>query len=128
MNLLANAIDALEESNTGRSFAIIKAKPNQITVKTQLSQSQAVITIQDNGIGMTDAVKQKIFEHLFTTKGVGQGTGLGLAISRQIVVQKHSGTLEVNSTLGEGTEFVISIPLKNLAVKDIQARICVDAV
>ena len=128
MNLLANAIDALEESNTGRSFAQIKAKPNQITVNTQLSQSQAVIRIQDNGIGMTDAVKQKIFKHLFTTKGVGQGTGLGLAIARQIVVQKHSGTLEVNSTLGEGTEFVISIPLKAIAVKDIQARICVDAV
>jgi len=128
MNLLANAIDALEESNTGRSFAQIKAKPNQITVKTQLSQSQAVIRIQDNGIGMTDAVKQKIFKHLFTTKGVGRGTGLGLAIARQIIVEKHSGTLEVNSTLGEGTEFVISIPVKNLAVKDIQAKICVDAV
>ena len=128
MNLLANAIDALEESNTGRSFAIIKANPNQITVKTQLSQSQAVIRIQDNGIGMTDAVKPKIFEHLFTTKGVGQGTGLGLAIAHHIVVQKHSGTLEVNSTLGEGTEFVISIPVKDLAVKDIQAKICVDAV
>lgn len=128
MNLLANAIDALEESNQGRSFAQIKANPNQITVKTQLSESQAVIRIQDNGIGMTDAVKQKIFEHLFTTKGVGQGTGLGLAIARQIVVQKHSGTLEVNSTLGRGTEFVISIPVKDLAVKDIQARICVDAV
>jgi signal transduction histidine kinase len=59
---------------------------------------------------------------------VGQGTGLGLAIAHQIVVEKHSGTLEVNSTLGEGTEFVISIPIKNLAVKDIQAKICVDAV
>ncbi len=127
MNLLANAIDALEESNTGRSFTQIKANPNQITVKTQLSQSQAVIRIQDNGIGMTDAVKQKIFEHLFTTKGVGQGTGLGLAIAHQIVVEKHSGTLEVNSTLGEGTEFLISIPVKNLAVKDIQARICLEA-
>ncbi|MEG4230741.1 response regulator [Microcoleus sp. Pol11C3] len=127
MNLLANAIEALEESNQGRSFAQIKANPNQITVKTQLSESQAVIRIQDNGIGMTDAVKPKIFEHLFTTKGVGQGTGLGLAIARQIVVQKHSGSLEVNSTLGQGTEFVISIPVKDLAVKDIQATICVDA-
>ncbi|MEG4485118.1 response regulator [Microcoleus sp. D2_18a_B4] len=128
MNVLANAIDALEESNKGRSFAQIKANPNQITVKTQLSESQALIRIQDNGIGITDAVKPKIFEHLFTTKGVGQGTGLGLAIAHQIVVEKHSGTLEVNSTLGEGTEFVISIPVRAIAVKDIQARICVDAV
>ncbi|MEG4290710.1 response regulator [Microcoleus sp. C2C3] len=128
MNVLANAIDALEESNKGRSFAQIEANPNQITVKTQLSQSQAAIRIQDNGIGMTPAVQQKIFEHLFTTKGVGQGTGLGLAIAHQIVVEKHSGTLEVNSTLGEGTEFVISIPVKAIAVKDIQAKICVDAV
>ncbi|MEG4074335.1 response regulator [Microcoleus sp. Pol14C2] len=127
MNVLANAIDALEESNKGRSFAQIKANPNQITVKTQLSESQAVIRIQDNGIGMTDAVKPKIFEHLFTTKGVGQGTGLGLAIAHQIVVQKHSGTLEVNSTLGQGTEFVISIPLKASAVKDVHATICFDA-
>jgi signal transduction histidine kinase len=68
MNLLANAIDALEESNTGRSFAQIEATPNQITVKTQLSQSQAAIGIQDNGIGMTDAVKQKIFRPLAKVK------------------------------------------------------------
>ncbi|MEG4941946.1 response regulator [Microcoleus sp. F4-D5] len=128
MNLLANAIDALEESNKGRSFAQVKANPNQITVKTQLSESQVAIRIQDNGIGMTDAVKPKIFEHLFTTKDVGQGTGLGLAIAHQIVVQKHCGSLEVNSTLGEGTEFVISIPVKAIAVEDIQAKICVDAV
>jgi signal transduction histidine kinase len=127
MNLLANAIDAVEESNQGRSFAQIKANPNQITVKTQLSESQAVIRIQDNGIGITDAVKPKIFEYLFTTKGVGLGTGLGLAIARQIVVQKHSGTLEVNSNLGEGTEFVISIPLKAIAVKDFQKTSCVEA-
>ncbi len=117
MNLLANAIDALDESNQGRSFAQIQANPNQITIKTELSQNQqqCVIRIQDNGIGMTDVVKQKIFEHLFTTKGVGQGTGVGLAIARQIVVEKHAGTLEVNSTFGQGTEFVISIPVKALA-------------
>jgi signal transduction histidine kinase len=129
MNLLANAIDALEESNQGRSFAEIKANPNQIIIKTELSEDrqQLAIRIQDNGLGITDAVKPKIFDHLFTTKSVGQGTGLGLAIARQIVVQKHSGTLEVNSTLGRGTEFVISIPVKAIAVKDIQARICVDA-
>ncbi|MEZ2250901.1 AAA family ATPase [Microcoleus sp.] len=120
MNLLANAIDALEDSNQARSFAEIEAHPNQIIIKTELFVTEVQIRIQDNGMGMTDEVKEKIFEHLFTTKGVGKGTGLGLAIARQIVVDKHNGILKVNSTLGEGTEFVISIPVKAIAVKDIQ--------
>ncbi|MDT9184046.1 AAA family ATPase [Limnospira sp. PMC 289.06] len=109
MNILSNAIDALDESNKGRDYGEIN---NQILVKTELSGdgNYARIRIQDNGVGISDAVKVKIFEHLFTTKNVGKGTGLGLAIARQIVVDKHSGMLEVNSTVGEGTEFVISIP------------------
>ena len=117
MNLLSNAIDALEESNTGRSFASIQADPNQIIIKTELSsdRQQSIIRIQDNGMGMTDAVKQKIFDHLFTTKTVGKGTGLGLAIARQIIVDKHCGTLSVNSTLDRGTEFAISLPVKAIA-------------
>jgi two-component system, NtrC family, sensor kinase len=61
---------------------------------------------------MPESVKQKIFEHLFTTKGVGKGTGLGLSIARQIIVEKHHGKLWCNSTLGQGTEFVIEIPIK----------------
>ncbi|TAG90365.1 MAG: sensor histidine kinase [Oscillatoriales cyanobacterium] len=63
---------------------------------------------------MSESVQQQIFEHLFTTKAVGKGTGLGLAITRQIVVEKHQGAIEVNSVLGEGTEFVISLPAKAL--------------
>ncbi|MEH2162166.1 MAG: response regulator [Nostoc sp.] len=115
MNILANAIDALEDSNIGRSFTDIKMKPNQITVKTELSNdSQFVnIRIQDNGIGMRDDVKQKIFEHLYTTKAVGKGTGLGLAIANQIVGEKHHGAIAVNSTLNKGTEFVITLPVKD---------------
>ncbi|MEG4396023.1 AAA family ATPase [Microcoleus sp. BROC3] len=112
MNVLANAIDALEESNKERSFNQIKALPNQITVQTALSESnnQVLIRIKDNGVGMSNSVKENIFNHLFTTKSVGQGTGLGLSIARQIVVEKHGGTLAVNSSLGQGSEFVISIP------------------
>jgi signal transduction histidine kinase len=68
-------------------------------------------TIADNGIGMSEQVKQKIFDHLFTTKAVGKETGLGLAIAQQIIVEKHNGSLVVNSTLGEGTEFVITLPI-----------------
>ncbi|MEG5037582.1 MULTISPECIES: AAA family ATPase [unclassified Microcoleus] len=111
MNLLGNAIDALEESNQGRPYAEIA---NQITINTDISRDkkQAIICIKDNGAGMSEAVREKIFDELFTTKGVGQGTGLGLAIARQIVVEKHGGTIEVNSVLREGTEFTISLPMK----------------
>ncbi|MGB7708738.1 MAG: AAA family ATPase [Microcoleus sp.] len=109
MNLLANAIDALDESNQGLSYAQIA---NQITIKTEFygDKKQAIIRIKDNGVGMSEAVREQIFDELFTTKGVGKGTGLGLAIARQIVVEKHCGMLEVSSTLGRGTEFTISIP------------------
>ncbi len=112
MNLLANAIDALEESSQGRSFAAIAANPNCIKVRIGRSGDRHIlITIADNGAGMTEAVKQRIFDHLFTTKAVGKGTGLGLAIARQIVVETHGGTIGVNSALGVGTEFAIVLPV-----------------
>ncbi|MCW5317363.1 AAA family ATPase [Nostoc sp. KVJ3] len=112
MNILANAIDALEESNTGRSFQGIKSNPNRIIIKTSLENKGVKIAITDNAQGMNEEVKQKIFDHLFTTKSVGKGTGLGLAIARQIVIDKHAGSIECNSSLGKGTEFIIQIPIK----------------
>ncbi|MBD2514955.1 AAA family ATPase [Nostoc sp. FACHB-973] len=112
MNILANAIDALEESNNGRSFEDIKANPNQIKITTSLENNCVKIAITDNGMGMSESVKQKIFEHLFTTKAVGKGTGLGLAIAEQIIVEKHGGSLECNSSPGQGTEFAILIPVR----------------
>jgi signal transduction histidine kinase len=118
MNLLANAIDALEESNQGRSLEAIKANPHCITIRTSLSGDRHIkIQIADNGAGMTEAVKQRIFDHLFTTKAVGKGTGLGLAIARQIVVETHGGTIEVNSHQGEGTEFEIVLPVISIPVQ-----------
>ncbi|MEH1834972.1 MAG: ATP-binding protein [Nostoc sp.] len=113
MNLLANAIDALEESNSGLSFNEIKANPNQITIHTALTEDNhhVSIRIQDNGVGISADVQQKMFDHLFTTKSVGKGTGLGLSIAYQIIVQKHRGSLEVNSVLKEGSEFIITIPI-----------------
>ena len=113
MNILANAIDACEESAQARTFAEIKANPNTITIKTEVSQDNqnVVIKIKDNGKGMSEEVKSCLFHHPFTTKPVGKGTGLGLSISRQIVVETHGGTLSCHSVLGEGTEFAIAIPL-----------------
>jgi PAS domain S-box-containing protein len=111
MNILANAIDALDESNIGRSFEDIKVNPNRITITTSMADKLVKIAIADNGKGMSKQVKQKIFDHLFTTKAVGKGTGLGLAIARQIVEETHGGKLICNSILGQGTEFIIELPV-----------------
>jgi len=112
MNILANAIDALEESNRGKTIPDFKLHPNQITISTQIVPDDNVaIRIGDNGLGMSEEVKQRAFDHLFTTKPVGHGTGLGLAIAHQIIMEKHQGTIAFNSKLGQGTEFIITLPI-----------------
>ncbi|MFL9452762.1 MULTISPECIES: trifunctional serine/threonine-protein kinase/ATP-binding protein/sensor histidine kinase [Nostocales] len=105
MNLLANAIDAVEDSSV--------SKAPRISIRTQhlLEKQSILIGIQDNGVGIPEELKSKIFDHLFTTKAVGKGTGLGLSIAHQIVVQKHQGILDVNSTPGVGAEFLITLPV-----------------
>jgi predicted ATPase/signal transduction histidine kinase len=112
MNILANAIDALDESNAGRKFDEIQANPNRITIQTSVADNQVKITIADNGMGMSEEIKQKIFDHLFTTKGVGKGTGLGMAIARQIIIEKHGGAIEVDSQVDQGTIFTILLPIE----------------
>ncbi|MBD2603347.1 AAA family ATPase [Scytonema hofmannii FACHB-248] len=109
MNLIANAIDALDESNTGRSFEEIKASPNCITITTSVENNLVKIAIADNAKGMNEQVKSKIFDHLFTTKAVGKGTGLGLAIAKSIVVEKHGGSIDCISVPGQGTKFIIQL-------------------
>jgi len=109
MNLLANAIDALEES-------FVKDKGQMTTphihISTEvLENNQIAIRIADNGPGMTPEVKKRLFDPFFTTKAVGVGTGLGLSISYQIIIEKHGGQLYCFSEVGQGTEFVIEIPM-----------------
>ncbi len=112
MNLLTNALDAIDEQNQKRSLDEIKANPSFIRVRTELlNEYEVAIRIADNGPGMTDEVKARLFDPFFTTKPVGTGTGLGLSISYQIVVKKHGGQFHCNSQLGTGTEFVIQIPI-----------------
>lgn len=109
MNIMANAIDAIEDVNEKR----ISNESAQIKITTEMNdRQQIVIRIQDNGSGMTEAVKQRVFDYLFTTKAVDKGTGLGLAIAHQIVTQKHGGAIEVKSEVGRGTEFTIVLPVK----------------
>ncbi|MEG5000900.1 sensor histidine kinase [Microcoleus sp. B4-D4] len=112
MNLLSNAIDALEESNEGRSFQDIVDQPNRIWIMTTKTEQQWVqIAIADNGTGIPEKARSRLFDPFFTTKPVGKGTGLGLSISYQVVKEKHGGKLWCDSTLGEGTKFVIEIPI-----------------
>ncbi|WP_449421017.1 trifunctional serine/threonine-protein kinase/ATP-binding protein/sensor histidine kinase [Phormidium nigroviride] len=110
MNILANAIDVFDDLAHQSSFAEKKAPKQQITIQVQQVENWVEIKIADNGAGIAQEIQAKIFDHLFTTKAVGKGTGLGLAIARQIVVETHGGKLQVNSQIGQGTEFVISLP------------------
>jgi signal transduction histidine kinase len=115
MNILSNAIDALDQYNKQRSPADITATPTTITIHTQLTtlnNAEAVlINIQDNGPGISKAHQSKLFDPFFTTKPIGKGTGLGLSISYQIIVDKHKGSLVCTSELGQGAEFLIKIPI-----------------
>ncbi len=101
MNILSNAIDALE----------LVSKP-KVNISTQLFENQAVITVSDNGLGISEAVQARIFDPFFTTKAVGKGTGMGLSISYQIVTERHSGMLSVSSQPEQGTQFKVSLPLR----------------
>ena len=113
MNLISNAIDALEDSNKGLTFNELKSKPSQLKICTKLNEDKtaALISIRDNGVGMSEDVKSQVFDYLFTTKEFGKGTGLGLSITYQIIVEKHKGKLWCESTPNEGTEFFLELPL-----------------
>ena len=141
MNVLTNAIDALEEAREGLSATDKESKYREqneessflptIRICTELKDGDSffksdngtvpnhsallkrvLIRIADNGLGIDEAVCRRLFDPFFTTKPIGKGTGLGLSISYQIVVEKHKGQLLVKSALGQGTEFIIELPLQ----------------
>ena len=115
LNLLTNAIDALEEANQGLTFAEIEAHRNTIWIHTTVEEGGRIkVTITDNGNGISKDVRSRLFDPFFTTKPVGKGTGLGLSISYQIVTEKHKGKLWCDSTLGEGTKFCLEIPVRQM--------------
>ena len=109
MNILANAIDALDEASQNQRYAELKANPQRILIRTGVENNGVIVSIADNGPGIPDDLKTRIFDPSFTTKSVGKGTGLGLAIARQIIVDTHGGSLEAQSEVGQGTEFWIRL-------------------
>jgi signal transduction histidine kinase len=113
MNILTNAIDALEDVNKKRTLAQMQENPSQITIRTSIINGESVeIAIADNGSGIPEKVKTQIFDPFFTTKPIGKGTGLGMSISYQIIVEKHGGKLECLSNSPQGVIFVIQIPVQ----------------
>ncbi len=107
MNILANAIDALEEAfqNGLCPEPIIRISSAQVN-------ENIVIQIADNGTGIPEAIQSNLFDPFFTTKPVGKGTGMGLSISYQIITEKHGGSLQCVSLPGQGAEFIITIPIR----------------
>ncbi|WP_242027849.1 MULTISPECIES: ATP-binding protein [unclassified Limnothrix] len=107
MNLLTNAIDAIDEDKRG------DREPPQIAITTTLADPETVqIVITDNGPGIAPEVQRNLFDAFFTTKDVGKGTGLGLSIAQQIVVERHGGRLTCRSELNHSTSFLIEIPMR----------------
>ncbi len=111
MNILSNAIDALEDVTSRQTCQEMLENPSQIRIGTEVVGNFVEIKIADNGPGITEQVKQQIFDTFFTTKPIGKGTGMGLSISYQIIVERHKGELYCTSELGKGTEFTIRIPI-----------------
>ncbi|MGA9381003.1 MAG: ATP-binding protein, partial [Phormidium sp.] len=109
MNIINNAVDALEMQHWQKDQQPLPT----IILHTQLSanQTHAIVSITDNGPGMSEQVKSHLFDPFFTTKAVGKGTGLGLSISYQIIVEKHRGTLKCESQINQGSTFIIEIPI-----------------
>jgi signal transduction histidine kinase len=103
LNVLSNGIHAIDDKFKGQ-------EGGQIKITTSHDEKNVYINIADNGTGMTEETKKKLFEPFFTTKEVGSGTGLGLSISWN-TIRKHNGNIVVNTTLGEGSEFIFEIPI-----------------
>ncbi|MBG1268922.1 sensor histidine kinase [Nostoc sp. WHI] len=123
MNILSNAIDVLRKEEMERLKEEIKQHSSFITIYTEVKNQECVIiSIKDNGSGVTEEVKTKLFDPFFTTKPVGEGTGLGLSISYQIVVDKHKGKIKCVSAPKKGTEFVIEIPIKQIRQANILTK------
>lgn len=112
LNLFTNAFYAVAEKKrlNKDNSAYSQYKP-EVKITTKLFGGKLYIRVSDNGTGMPESVKSKIFQPFFTTKPTGQGTGLGLSMSYDIITKAHEGILDVSSVAGEGTEFKITLPV-----------------
>lgn len=110
LNMIVNASHAIADVIGEGS-----SRKGTITITTKNRGDCAEIRISDSGCGMTESIKKKIFDPFFTTKEVGKGTGQGLAISHTVIVERHKGTIDVESEVGKGTNFVIYLPIDRVS-------------
>jgi signal transduction histidine kinase len=104
LNLLVNAAHAVRAAGHD-------ASQGRIRIATAVEGKAAVIRIEDNGTGISEGIRGKVFNPFFTTKEVGKGTGQGLPIARDIVVNKHGGSIRFETRTGKGTTFIIHLPI-----------------
>ncbi|MGE5656391.1 MAG: ATP-binding protein [Actinomycetota bacterium] len=113
MNILSNALDALEDREKQCNQLTLQQSPSQIIITTQLQSKDRIrISVTDNGLGIPKEIQQRIFDPFFTTKPVGKGTGMGMSISYQIITERHQGLIWCESMPTKGTKFCIEIPIK----------------
>jgi len=105
LNLVINAAHAIADANAGSE------KLGTIQVSTRRDGEHVEIAVRDSGTGIPAEIREKIFDPFFTTKEVGKGTGQGLAIVHSVVVEKHGGSIHLDSTVGKGTTFTLRIPI-----------------
>lgn len=110
LNIFNNAFFAVNEKKMSSKDPDYRPA---VTVSTSQKDNNIEVVIKDNGTGITDKVKEKIFQPFFTTKSTGEGTGLGLSLAYDIIVKGHGGELKVDTVVGEGTSFIIILPIKN---------------
>lgn len=114
LNLVVNAAHAISDVTDGGNQGM-----GTITLTTQRDGAWAEIRVRDTGTGIPEPIRQKIFDPFFTTKPVGKGTGQGLAIAHAVIVDKHGGTLDVESEVGTGTTFIIRLPLNDAPIHEL---------
>ena len=112
MNILANAIDAIDELSVKQKLEQNELNSSRITIRTSMVDQFIEIAIADSGGGIPEAIQPQIFNPFFTTKPIGKGTGMGLSISYQIICDQHHGQLNFSSIPGKPTEFAILIPIE----------------
>lgn len=112
LNMIINASHAIDDVTNADDNSM-----GTITIETINQGDTAEIHISDTGSGMTEAISKRIFDPFFTTKGVGKGSGQGLAIAYAVIVEKHEGSLDVESETGKGTTFIITLPMSTSSIK-----------